>query len=58
MSPAAPVSEDLMASSKVLKNAPFTPFDKPRTGFDRLRANGGELVNIEALPFVSCFSPT
>jgi hypothetical protein len=69
MASAAPVSEDLVASGKVLKNAPFTLFDKPvlsvaqwsRRAHDRLRQTQGErrgLVNIEALPFVSWFSPT
>jgi len=40
----------------VLKNAPFTPFDKLRTGFDGLRVNGGRLENIENLPFVLSLS--
>ena len=43
-------------SNRVLKNPPFTPFDKLRTGFDKLRANGGGLKIVGDFPFVLSLS--
>jgi hypothetical protein len=40
----------------LLTNSPFTPFDKLRTGFDTLRANGLGIEIVTDFPFVLSLS--
>jgi len=45
-----------LVPSKLAKHLPFAPFDKLRTGFDGLRANGVRSKSVEDLPFVLSLS--
>jgi len=44
----------LVIQSELAENSPFTPFDKLRTGFDTLRANGAGVKSVKR--FRSCWA--
>jgi hypothetical protein len=42
----------LVIQSQTAENPPFPSFDKLRTGFDTLRANGAAITAVQDFPFV------